>query len=136
MSQRKAFISGWCRPDQREPHHGHCRGAFTNPVDKRTIRCACDCHTGEEAPLPATSVAEAKIRKLSTQPGKRSRALLEEIYHALFTHGIFELELTEEDKDPKVLKSKKERIYSAARRKGMKVNVRVIDGKIVAKPKV
>lgn len=133
----KPYFTGWCRPDQPEPHHVLCRGAFINPASKSVYRCACPCHTGEEAPRPTTGITAAKISKLSAAGGgKKSRAVLEEIFNALDKHGIFELPLTEEDEDPRVLKSKKERIYTAARRKGMKVKVRVKDGVITATPKI
>lgn len=129
--QRASYISGFCSsvalPPGVEPHHHRCRGAFINPKDKSTYRCTCDCHSGDEVPVPRESIAVAKVEKVA--PGKRSSSVLEDIYEALKRDGEFRLPAPD---DPKELKSRRERIYTAARRKGMKVKVVVRDGEIIA----
>lgn len=129
--QRAQYISGFCSsvalPPDVEPHHSRCRGAFINPKDKTTYRCHCACHNGNEEPLPREQIAVAKVEKV--EPGKRNSSILEDIYAALKRDGEFRLPAPD---DPKELKSRRERIYTAARRKGMKVKIRIIDGEIIA----
>lgn len=129
-------LSGWCDSARRveaghrsseppEAFHRRCAGAWQGKTV--VVRCTCSCHTGDEVPVtPASRVVE---RAKAVRPGKRSKAFLEELAERLRKDG--ELEFPAPD-DEKANKSLRERIYSAARRSGMKVRVTNRDGVIRA----
>lgn len=131
-------LSGFCHSaalveeDERrsnhsaESFHARCPAATARPGGG-VWRCQCDCHTGDEMPAPRTEIVVERAKRIST--GKRNKALLEEIAERLIKDGHLELPAPE---DPKECKSLRERVYTAARRKGMKVRVLVRDGQIRA----
>jgi hypothetical protein len=106
--------------------HERCAGAWS--TSKGGYRCHCSCHTGDEQPVDiAAATVQAKVQAVT--PGKRSKALLEEIAERLRKDGELEFPAPDDEKENKSLR---ERIYSAARRTGMKVRVTNKDGVIRA----
>lgn len=133
-------LSGWCtsaKMVEAEPHrssesaesfHARCQAAWQAPHG--VVRCTCGCHTGDEAPV--TRQIRVQARAQAVTAGKRSAKFLDDIYEHLRADGELTLEAPE---DPKENKSLRERIYSAARRKGMRVKVTNKDGVIRAEVK-
>ena len=127
---RAGYLSGWCNDHHLPPGeralHERCAGAWS--TSKGGYRCHCSCHTGDEQPVDiAAATVQAKVQAVT--PGKRSKALLEEIAERLRKDGELEFPAPDDEKENKSLR---ERIYSAARRTGMKVRVTNKDGVIRA----
>jgi hypothetical protein len=130
-------LSGWCESARlvteeghtcKEPVerlHGRCAGAWAGK--EKTVRCTCSCHSGEEAPVTHATRLETVVTAVA--PGKRSSKLLVELAERLRVDGELEFPAPEDEKENKSLR---ERIYSAARRSGMKVKVTNKDGLIRA----
>lgn len=130
-------VSGWCTTAglvQASParstasaqsFHERCAGAWESKSG--VTRCSCTCHTGDEAPVARVDIVQQRASTVTT--GKRSSKLLEEIAERLRVDGELEFEAPEDEKENKSLR---ERIYTAARRKGMRVKVTNKDGVIRA----
>lgn len=130
-------VSGWCtsaalveaNPARStapsETFHARCAGAWEGKTG--VLRCTCVCHTGEEQPVARQDIVQQRAQTVAT--GKRSSKLLDEIAERLRADGELEFKAPE---DPKENKSLRERIYTAARRKGMRVKVTNKDGVIRA----
>lgn len=133
-------LSGWCTSaalvaehptrssETAESFHDRCAGAWESKGG--VTRCTCSCHTGDEAPV--TRQIRVQARAQAVTAGKRSAKFLDDIYEHLRADGELTFEAPE---DPKENKSLRERIYSAARRKGMRVKVTNKDGVIRAEVK-
>lgn len=137
-------VSGWCRTARgihlealhsshsEEYWHGKCHGALERPNGKLWL-CECPCHKGQEVKPPSrTATIEARAGRALQRSGKRDADLLTRIADTLHGQGYIEFDAPE---DPKQNKSLRERIYTAARKSGMKVKVKndlAVDGKIRA----
>lgn len=119
-------------PSRAQEFHEHCPGAITRP-NGAVSSCSCPCHDGKEIePLPAVredeSVLEHRLAEFT--PGKRDSVLMDEMVRLLAIRG--ELELEPPVKDQAVLRSLRERCYTAGKKAGVKVKARVLDGRVVA----
>lgn len=140
MAKTVPYLSGWCTtfgvPPGHEPQHHRCKAAFHNPADGKTVRCTCDCHTGDEVPEAPTTSTRLLIElgKVEAKGGGRSIKLAEAIQHELKTKGRCELPRT--GRGDYEDRKRGSRIWNAAEKLGMKVRISYKDPeKIVAEVK-
>lgn len=134
-----AFVSkmpsGWCntaalleRGEVASSHsaswfHGKCPAATERPPGNLPWRCPCPCHDHTTIiPRSRHAATQERAVKVVTEhrSGKRDGKLLDAIYSTLRERGEIEFDAPS---DPKQNKSLRERIYTAARKNGMKVKV-------------
>lgn len=135
MALLSKMPSGWCNTASlvtagtlRSTHdvdyfHAKCPAATERPPGNLPWRCPCSCHDHENiTPRPRSQETVERAIKVVTEQrsGKRDGKLLDSIYATLRERGEIEFDAPT---DPKQNKSLRERIYTAARKHGMKVKV-------------
>ena len=137
---KKRYLSGWCDSAARieqgdntssftaDYFRSKCAGAWQTPSG--TLRCTAPHHTGLETPVRREDFVVARAKVVAAKPaGKRDAKFLDSIADTLRKSGTLTFDAPDDEKQNKALR---ERIYSAARRSGMKVKVTNKNGVITA----